>query len=117
MDFILNTFSENVVQLILQIPYGRVSTYGAIAAQAGNNRGARLVSYILHSSTQKYQLPWHRIVGKGGFIKISDPIGQNVQRDLLQSEGIVINQNAIVDFEIIEWTQWKKSFLLVDENY
>jgi methylated-DNA-protein-cysteine methyltransferase related protein len=103
----MNNFSEHVVRLIQQIPYGRVSTYGAIAEQAGNTRGARLVSYILHSGAQKYNLPWHRVVGKGGLIKIHDPIGQNIQRDLLQTEGISIINNTLVDFNEIVWTQWE----------
>ncbi|HEX5563862.1 MAG TPA: MGMT family protein, partial [Sporosarcina sp.] len=61
-------FTERVVQIIRDIPAGKVMTYGQVAAAAGNPRGARQVVRVLHSMSAKYDLPWHRIVNAQGGI-------------------------------------------------
>lgn len=63
-------------------------TYGQIAALAGNNRGARQVVRILHSMSEKHQLPWHRVVNAKGEVAIKDTEGAFVQKGLLLQEGI-----------------------------
>lgn len=97
------TFSEKVVYIIQNIPKGKVLTYGSIAQYAGNPRASRQVSYILHSSSGKYSLPWHRVVGKDGMLKLQDPLGKQMQIDLLSSEDIEIQNNTIIDFEHVQW--------------
>ncbi|MHA1457965.1 MAG: MGMT family protein [Promethearchaeota archaeon] len=55
-------FTQEVIKIIKNIPKGKVLTYGMIAKLAGNPRAARQVSWILHSSSKKYDLPWHRVI-------------------------------------------------------
>jgi methylated-DNA-protein-cysteine methyltransferase-like protein len=60
------TFHEKTVFIIKQIPYSKVSTYGKIAEAAGNPQGARQVARTLHSSSDKENLPWHRVINSTG---------------------------------------------------
>ncbi|MFT5731072.1 MAG: methylated-DNA-protein-cysteine methyltransferase-like protein, partial [Desulforhopalus sp.] len=55
----MNDFSAKIIKIIKLIPYGTVSTYGTVATLAGSPSGARQVARILHSSSKKYDLPWH----------------------------------------------------------
>ena len=76
---------ERIIAAIRRVPHGHVSTYGAIAKAAGYPGGARQVASTLHSSSAG--LPWHRIVGAGGEIKLR---GESAfeQRFRLESEGV-----------------------------
>jgi methylated-DNA-protein-cysteine methyltransferase related protein len=74
----------HILAVIRQIPRGKVSTYGAIAKVAGMPRGARLVAKVLHGA---FGLPWHRVLGAGGEIKLSGDYALD-QRLRLQSEGV-----------------------------
>lgn len=73
-------------------------TYGQIAAIAGNPRSARQVSRILHSMSQKYDLPWHRIINSKGFISLKEQ-GYQLQKELLEAEGICFKQDGSIDLE------------------
>src|SRR5699024_7932465 len=59
---IVNEFTKRVITLVQSIPEKQEMTYGQIARLDGKERGARGVSWILHSSSRKYLLPWHRVV-------------------------------------------------------
>lgn len=88
----MNLFTESVLNIISSIPYGKVMTYGQIAAYAGNPRGARQVSRILHSMSEKHNLPWHRVINSKGAISLTGEAGF-VQANLLLQEGIqVVNK-------------------------
>jgi len=65
-----DSFASRAKELIKQIPKGKVSTYGLIAALAGSPRAARQVVRVLHSSSRKDNLPWHRVVNSKGQITI-----------------------------------------------
>ena len=84
----MEKFTDIVINLIQQIPAGKVMTYGQIAKLAGSPRGARQVVRILHSSSEKYQLPWHRVVNAKGEIGMKDEELYHVQKMSLESEGI-----------------------------
>ncbi|MFX0147601.1 MAG: MGMT family protein, partial [Candidatus Hodarchaeota archaeon] len=84
----IESFSQQVKQLIKQIPFGKVATYGQIATLAGNPRGARQVSWILHSSSKKDNLPWHRVINSKGGISLPIGGGYETQKRLLELEGI-----------------------------
>lgn len=75
-------------------------TYGSIAVFAGNPRGARQVSWILHSFSRKYQLPWHRVINSKGKLSLKDPIEYDYQKKLLMEEGIKFSQNDVIDLEV-----------------
>nr|WP_230309317.1 MGMT family protein [Planomicrobium sp. YIM 101495] len=74
-------------------------TYGQVAGEAGNARGARQVARILHSMCRAYQLPWHRIINAKGEIALKDMEAGQTQKELLEREGIVIGLNGKVDLE------------------
>lgn len=84
-------FTQEVIRLIKAIPEGKIATYGLIAAHAGNPRGARQVGWLLHSSTQKHQLPWHRVIKSSGHLAFPQHSGAyEYQKGLLEMEGIVM---------------------------
>ena len=91
----MESFTERVIQLIQQIPAGSVMTYGQIAMLAGSPRGARQVVRILHSSSKKYKLPWHRVVNAKGEIGFRDEEMFLVQKMALESEGIQFEGDRI----------------------
>ncbi len=71
-------------------------TYGQIAKEAGNPRAARQVARILHSMSQKHNLPWHRVVNAKGEIVIKNEEGVWTQRTLLEKEGISVQEGKVV---------------------
>jgi methylated-DNA-protein-cysteine methyltransferase-like protein len=99
----MSEFSQKVKQLIKQIPFGKVATYGQIAALAGNPRGARQVSWILHSSTKKDNLPWHRVINSKGGISLPIGGGYETQRSLLELEGVYFKANNLIDRDAYLW--------------
>lgn len=96
-------FYGRVVKFIKSIPLGRVATYGQIADYAGNPRAAREVAYILHSSSEKENLPWQRVINSKGHISMKPGRGYELQKQLLQDEGVVFDEEDRVDFERFLW--------------
>ena len=92
----MTEFSERVINIIKAIPAGRVASYSRIAEIAGNPRAARQVSRLLHSSSEKHNLPWHRVIGSAGTISLRGE-GALIQRGLLESEGIEFGLSGSVD--------------------
>jgi len=89
---LISLFSKRVIEIIQKIPAGKIATYGQIATLAGNNKAARQISRILHSSSDKYDLPWHRVINSQGKISMRSGDGLEMQKAMLESEGIqVIN--------------------------
>lgn len=99
-----DSFSRRVKELITRIPRGKVATYGQIAAYAGNPRAARQVVWILHSSSGKEKLPWHRVINSKGRISLKPNYGYEIQRELLRKEGIEFDENDTVDFGRYLWS-------------
>ncbi len=88
----MTKFTEEVLEIVKMIPNGKVMTYGQIAAYAGNPRGARQVSRILHSMSAAYHLPWHRVINSKGTISLTGEEGY-LQGSMLSNEGIdVLNK-------------------------
>jgi methylated-DNA-protein-cysteine methyltransferase-like protein len=97
------SFYQRVIDIIKKVPYGKVATYGQIAAYAGNPRAARQVSYILHSSSGKENLPWHRVINSKGGISLRPRHGYELQKQLLKKEGVKFTKNDTVDLEKFLW--------------
>jgi methylated-DNA-protein-cysteine methyltransferase related protein len=93
------SFYQKVIRAIKDIPKGKVATYGQVALVAGNSRAARQVSYILHSSTEKYALPWHRVINSKGNISLKPKKGYELQMKLLKKEGIVFDKKKCIDLK------------------
>ncbi len=94
----MKPFTNKVIQIIQQIPEGKVMTYGQIARAAGSPRAARQVVRVLHSMSSKYSLPWHRVVNAQGQLAIKDEASAEIQAMALEAEGIaVINKQISLD--------------------
>ena len=100
----MNTFTRLVIDVIKAIPEGSVTSYGRVATLAGNPRGARQVSRILHAMSEKHELPWHRVVNASGKISLPRGRGYELQKALLESEGIFVSSSGNVDLDIYLWT-------------
>ncbi|WP_080845979.1 MGMT family protein [Cytobacillus gottheilii] len=97
-------FTEKVLEIIKEIPSGSVMTYGQIAAIAGSKRGARQVARILHSMSETYSLPWHRVVNAQGEIVLQDQEQANRQKELLEIEGVLIQKDQKIDLNHYKYT-------------
>ncbi|HEY5596856.1 MAG TPA: MGMT family protein [Candidatus Bipolaricaulota bacterium] len=96
-------FSSKVLRLIRQIPKGKVATYGQIAALAGNPRAARQVAWLLYSASDKYGLPWQRVIGARGWISLPQGKGQRLQKKLLQQEGVQVQRGGQIHLNVYQW--------------
>lgn len=84
-------FTLKVIAVIQKIPKGHVATYQQIAGLAGRVHASRGVSWILHSSSKKFGLPWHRVVSSKGKIAFAPQTQEFLwQRRLLQKEGVAV---------------------------
>jgi len=97
------TFYQRVIAIIKNIHEGKVATYGQIATYAGNPRAARQVSYILHSSSEKEDLPWHRVINSKGSISLKPGHGYELQKQMLKKEGITFKENDCIDLKHFLW--------------
>ena len=94
---------EKIYEVVKQIPYGQVATYGQVAAIAGNKRWARVVGYALHANPDPDHIPCHRVVNKEGRVSAACSFGGgNRQVELLKAEGVrVVDGN--VDMAHYQW--------------
>lgn len=99
----MDPFFERVVMILRQVPPGRVVTYGAVAAMAGNARAARQVARVLHALADKEGLPWHRVVNAQGRISLRPGRGRELQRALLEEEGIEFDDGGGIDLQRFLW--------------
>ena len=91
--------TQRIIEAIKLIPKGKVSCYRDIAARAGLPNGARQVVRVLHSLSEKYELPWYRILRADGFIALQSGAGAELQAELLQKEGVKVSKEGRVDFD------------------
>ncbi len=96
-------FERRVKERIKAIPKGQVATYAQIAALAGNHRGARQVARVLHSSSDKDKLPWHRVINSRGGISLPKGRGFEEQKRLLTKEGVDVGRRGRVDLDTYRW--------------
>ena len=89
--------------LLKNVPKGRVTSYGALARAAGLRNGARQVVRILHACAEKDGLPWHRVVKKDGSIALREGEGAEVQRCLLEAEGVMVSPDGHIDLDRFGW--------------
>jgi len=91
-ESIVKELAPMIFQVIVQIPYGRVASYGQIARLAGIPKHSRLVGYVLKHMDADSSLPWYRVINSQGKISLSklNDQGQNIQAQLLMAEGILV---------------------------
>jgi methylated-DNA-protein-cysteine methyltransferase related protein len=102
----MSEFFQRVYAIVARIPRGKVVTYGQIAAALGDPRQARTVGWALRSTPGWLDIPWHRVVNSSGGISTRCTVDElNVQRELLEDEGIVFNEDGRLDLERYRWTE------------
>ena len=97
------TFEARAKAAIRAVPRGKVATYMQIAAAAGNHRAARQVVRVLHASSAKDRLPWHRIISSLGRISLPPGKGFEEQRRLLRREGVAVDRPGRIDLRKFQW--------------
>lgn len=99
----MSTF-ERIYDVVCQIPRGKVATYGQIARLAGNPRWARVVGYALHANPLPMVIPCHRVVNREGRVAPAFAFGgEDVQRGLLEAEGVVFEADGYIDLIKYGW--------------
>ena len=86
-----------IVEAIKAIPRGKVSSYRDVALAAGLPNGARQTVRVLHSLSEKLDLPWHRVIRSNGSIALREGEGRELQIALLREEGVEVTPNGRVD--------------------
>ncbi len=104
-----DNFFERVYDVARLIPFGRVTSYGAIARYLGAARSARMVGWAMNSSGKYEDVPAHRVVNKKGLLTGKHHFdGTNLMQQLLENEGIVVIDNQIQDLEKVLWDPMKE---------
>lgn len=99
----------SIYEIVKQIPRGKVSTYGQIAALSGNPRRARIVGYALHVNPAPGVVPCHRVVNRDGRVAPGFAFGgEDVQASMLRQEGVEVSKDGVVDLEKYLWHPSKK---------
>lgn len=109
---------EGIYRVVCQIPYGRVATYGQVAAVANMPGQARLVGYALYRVAPEMEIPWHRVVNAKGEISQSPRRygSDHLQRSLLEQEGIQFNVQGRVALRQYLWRVDSSESLTVDTS-
>lgn len=102
------SFFDKVYEVVRQIPYGRVTSYGAIAKYLGAARSARMVGWAMNNSHDK-DVPAHRVVNRVGVLTGKHHFdGTNLMQQILENEGLQIVDNQIIDFKKHFWDPGKE---------
>ncbi len=96
-------FETRIKKAIRAIPRGQVATYSQIASLAGNYKAARQVARVLHASSDKDRLPWHRVISSRGVISLARGRGFEEQKRLLRKEGVAVDRSGRIDLKEFLW--------------
>lgn len=102
-------FFEKVYKIVEKIPYGRVSSYGAIARAIGAAGSARMVGWAMNAATGMDEVPAHRVLNRNGVLtgKHHFP-GTDLMQKLLEDEGLVVENDHVQDFKNVYWDPVKE---------
>ncbi|MGO4773426.1 MGMT family protein [Flavobacterium sp. W22_SRS_FK3] len=99
-----DNFFERVYTIARQIPYGKVTSYGAIAKALGTARSARMVGWAMNACHNMDDVPAHRVVNQKGLLTGKHHFdGTNLMQQLLENEGIKVENNQIADLDKHFW--------------
>ena len=99
-----DNFFEKVYAVTRQIPYGKVTSYGAIAKALGTAKSARMVGWAMNASHKLEDVPAHRVVNRNGLLTGKMHFdGTNLMQQLLENEGIKVVNNQVMDFKKVFW--------------
>tara|TARA_X000000368_G_C22768162_1_gene595913 strand:+ start:208 stop:540 length:333 start_codon:yes stop_codon:yes gene_type:complete len=97
-------FFERVYFVVRKIPFGKVTSYGAIAKHLGSPQSSRVVGWAMNNSHYKNDIPAHRVVNRNGMLTGKHHFsGTNLMKELLENEGIKVVDNIVLDFEKFFW--------------
>ncbi len=97
-------FFEKVYEVARRIPYGKVTSYGAIANFLASSGSARMVGWAMNACHSRDDVPAHRVVNRSGLLTGKHHFGgTNLMQQLLESEGVEIHENKIVNLEKHFW--------------
>lgn len=100
----MSNFYDRVYEVAKLIPYGRITSYGAIAKFLGAARSARMVGYAMNASHIHPDIPAHRVLNRKGLLTGKHHFGgSTLMEDLLKSEGIRVEENQVMDFDKHFW--------------
>jgi methylated-DNA-protein-cysteine methyltransferase-like protein len=99
-----DNFFEKVYRVVRLIPFGRVTSYGAIGTYLGAVRSARMVGWAMNKAHNLDDVPAHRVVNRKGLLTGKHHFeGTNLMQQLLENEGIIVIENQIQDLEKVFW--------------
>ncbi|MHB1176786.1 MAG: MGMT family protein [Daejeonella sp.] len=99
------SFYDQVYQVVRLIPYGRVSSYGAIASYLGTKGSARMVGYAMNAAvTASSPVPAHRVLNRSGLLTGKFHFGTpDLMQQLLENEGVKVENDQVKDFKMLFW--------------
>lgn len=104
-----DNFFEKVYDVVRLIPYGRVTSYGAIAKYLGAARSARMVGWAMNACHGRDDIAAHRVVNRVGLLSGKHHFeGTNLMQQLLESEGVKVKENKIINFDKYFWDPAKE---------
>jgi methylated-DNA-protein-cysteine methyltransferase-like protein len=104
-----DNFFDRVYTVARQIPYGRVTSYGAIAKFLGAARSARMVGWAMNASHTMEEIPAHRVVNRIGMLSGKHHFdGTNLMQQLLENEGVKVEENQVLEFNKLFWDPQKE---------
>lgn len=97
-------FNSKVYEIVSHIPEGKVVSYGQVASMAGNYRASRAVGYAMHRNPYYGSVPCHRVVFQDGSLTDGFAFGgKDVQRKLLEAEGVTFTKDGYVKMKECRW--------------
>ena len=98
------SFFENVYEVVKLIPYGKVTSYGAIARYLGASGSARMVGWAMNQSHHIPGVPAHRVVNRQGLLTGKLHFGSpTAMQSLLEGEGVLVKDDQVVEFDKLFW--------------
>ena len=99
------SFFDKVYEVARLIPYGRVTSYGAIAKYLGTSGSARMVGWAMNGAHRLVDaVPAHRVINRTGLLTGKHHFGSpDLMQQLLENEGIKVVDDKVVDFERLFW--------------
>jgi methylated-DNA-protein-cysteine methyltransferase related protein len=98
-----NNKFDDIYQVVRLIPFGRVTSYGAISEYLGVKSGARFVGWAMNAVHADASVPAHRVVNSQGLLTGKAHFGGNRMQQLLENEGIIVKNDKIQDFKNVFW--------------
>jgi methylated-DNA-protein-cysteine methyltransferase related protein len=99
-----NDFFHQVYEVVKLIPFGRATSYGAIAKYLGSARSSRMVGWAMNAAHSKPEIPAHRVVNRNGILSGKAHFGDpNRMQELLEAEGIKVKNDQIQNFKVVFW--------------